>query len=776
MRKIKGLLITLVFLFGCLFTVSALAAGKTGEGTFNGFTWVFDESKLSISGSGTLEVQGPWDEFRKSVKVLEFSGEDLYIDASTNFNAYSKVNTIHFGKGAIGAESYCFQTISKSVTFIIDDPAFVWRPGMIQPIRIKNIELSEEATQYMVKDGFLLSGDGKEAVVYFGNQKKGAVVVPDSVETIKQSAFATCSATEIILPAGLKRIEDHAFSYCAALKQLTVPASVETIGASAFEGCKKLTALNFLNLKMETDYHFSPDYYFDMNAIKVLVLPAYQSVGEVDIAYAKALETMVISEGTENIQGYNGVIGEQCKKLKRVFFPSSLKEIEAKNVGLLLKTEWCVIENSYAHQYAKENGYTYTIVKPITAVNISEQALQLNVGKGAALKATIEPTDATSQGVQWMSTNELVATVDEKGKVKAVGAGECDILCRGVDCGAVTAVCHVKVIIPIQSLNVKEKIIAVMASETIVPEIIFKPENATNQEVAFSSSDESVVRVAEDGSLRAISGGKADITVVSTDGSNKKVTFKVEVSRKNGKYDGVVNFRNLKWGMNYETCVQMLREEGLMDSHDGSFERQRNGVFQIWPDDDIKLTNRRMYTDLPLGLERVAGGYACFAPIQDIAGYPARIISLGFLNHINDDGSVEPDTTELISVCITMYATDYNKKITDIFKDVLTKLEAEYGSFKIYTPEELKKWEIKGMKVYDDLADLYNNANYYSTKESFADNYNGEHPNTGVLCVIHGTDDTGIMIWLDASMVTILYGKTDASERIRKIEQGLNKQ
>ena len=66
------------------------------------------------------------------------------------------------------------------------------------------------------------------------------------------------------------------------------------------------------------------------------------------------------------------------------------------------------------------------------------------VGETAQLTAAIAPENADNQKVTWTSSNPKVATVDENGKVTAVGNGTCTITVTTED-GNMTATCEVTV-------------------------------------------------------------------------------------------------------------------------------------------------------------------------------------------------------------------------------------------------------------------------------------------------------------------------------------------
>lgn len=74
---------------------------------------------------------------------------------------------------------------------------------------------------------------------------------------------------------------------------------------------------------------------------------------------------------------------------------------------------------------AKAVKVKVTVTAPITAksVKLNKSSATLSKGKTLALSATVSPSNTTNKTVKWKSSNTKVATVDSKGKVKAVGAG-----------------------------------------------------------------------------------------------------------------------------------------------------------------------------------------------------------------------------------------------------------------------------------------------------------------------------------------------------------------
>lgn len=83
---------------------------------------------------------------------------------------------------------------------------------------------------------------GEKAFLF--NDKLTEIVIPDGVKTIEEWAFAKCyGADKIILGDGLEFIGDHAFLKCHAVKEVSIPGSCKTIDVSAFYQCSSIEKL-----------------------------------------------------------------------------------------------------------------------------------------------------------------------------------------------------------------------------------------------------------------------------------------------------------------------------------------------------------------------------------------------------------------------------------------------------------------------------------------------------------------------------------------------------
>ncbi|MGN0521500.1 MAG: leucine-rich repeat domain-containing protein [Eubacterium sp.] len=87
----------------------------------------------------------------------------------------------------------------------------------------------------------------REKAFYY-NDKLTEIVLPNGVKEIEDWAFAKClSADKIILGQGLELIGDHAFLKCRSAKEIFIPGSCKTVEVSAFYQCTSVEKLTMEN-------------------------------------------------------------------------------------------------------------------------------------------------------------------------------------------------------------------------------------------------------------------------------------------------------------------------------------------------------------------------------------------------------------------------------------------------------------------------------------------------------------------------------------------------
>ena len=438
-RRIISLVLILV-----LGLLPIMAFAEKTEGDFGNVHWKVDKGTLYINGSGILDTAGPWDAYGNSIKKLDFSGTDLSIMCQFD---YPNINEIKVGKGTVEIAHYAFPEIkSKKVKLIIEENNYQLDCQTYNSSRsgrfVTSVELGADIDNFVVEDDFVLNKTRDTLLMYFGKTEK-TLDIPETVKNLSNNVLAGNQAQEIRLPQSLEYIGDGALGNSVNLTHLTIPGNVKTLGSGCFATCRKLKSLNFVNPVIAKYDEHAYDYYMLLDSIEDLIIPNYTDISNIYVDYNRSLTNIIVSEGNEILNGSEcHLYSKDCDKLKSVFLPNSLKDISTQNLPYVSGVKLYVIEGSYSHEFAEQNGYSFEIVKPITDVILSKTEIKLKPKKKAELKAKIKPADATAKKVQWMSTNENVATVNN-GKITAIRAGECDIIARGMDCGGISAICHV---------------------------------------------------------------------------------------------------------------------------------------------------------------------------------------------------------------------------------------------------------------------------------------------------------------------------------------------
>jgi hypothetical protein len=82
---------------------------------------------------------------------------------------------------------------------------------------------------------------------------------------------------------------------------------------------------------------------------------------------------------------------------------------------------------------------------PVTGLNLSATEMTLKLRNTATLTVSLSPSNATDTTVSWSSSNFMIASVDNNGKVTANGPGPATITATSVDNTSVSATCAVTV-------------------------------------------------------------------------------------------------------------------------------------------------------------------------------------------------------------------------------------------------------------------------------------------------------------------------------------------
>lgn len=158
--------------------------------------------------------------------------------------------------------------------------------------------------------------------------------------------------------------------------------------------------------------------------------------------------------------------------------------------------------------------------------------VKLNDGSETTVEATVSPTDATDVKVSYASTDEAVATIDKDGRVQVLQPGECDIVTTLTQEGkkVVEKKTHIKAFYEVEGITLDKTEGILTAGNTVTLSATVLPEEIADETiVTWTSSDEKVATVDENGKVTAIAAGEATITA---NAGEKSTTYKLTVQAK----------------------------------------------------------------------------------------------------------------------------------------------------------------------------------------------------------------------------------------------------
>lgn len=386
-----------------------------------------------------------WNDGIEEIESNAFKGcmsiETMNIPDSVNsmgtyvFSGDNKIKNVYLPKGRINITEGVFYNCNslESITF----------PDTVEAIReyafgncstLKEVKLSP-------KLNYIYS------YAFSGCASLEKLHLPDSTKQVQRNAFENCEAlTDIILGAGIKNIPSQAFRGCSSLESIILPYQVEAIEDNAFKNCTKLKKITIPKATTSiSDSAFSyPD---KMTIYGVAGSYAEQYAKENDIAFVAqqiATEKITLTE-TELTLGrnekYQLTVGlNPMDSTDEVIWSSSDEKIakvdKTGNVEAISAGEAVITVKAGE----KTATCKVTVNIPITSIYLNKTSIELNsIGDSYQLNASYYPSDADG-AIIWKSDDEGVASVDQTGKVTAVGKGTTTIT---VSCGSVKDTCTV---------------------------------------------------------------------------------------------------------------------------------------------------------------------------------------------------------------------------------------------------------------------------------------------------------------------------------------------
>lgn len=159
----------------------------------------------------------------------------------------------------------------------------------------------------------------------------------------------------------------------------------------------------------------------------------------------------------------------------------------------------------------------------VQSVELPEENIEIPLGSKYNMSATVIPTNATFPEIKWTSSNPGIAEVDKGGTISAIAIGTAVITATSSNGMSDSIEIEVAEVIA-EQLTILGKLKYFVGEEGLLSTAIL-PENATSQDIEWSTSNPSIVTINDNGKLICLSAGIATITA-----TQKDVTATVEIS------------------------------------------------------------------------------------------------------------------------------------------------------------------------------------------------------------------------------------------------------
>lgn len=233
-----------------------------------------------------------------------------------------------------------------------------------------------------------------------------------------------------------------------------------------------------------------------------------------------------------------------------VLYGCTIEGVSAGKARVYCKLKYTIKGVAYSPSYTIEGYFTVTVSGgsvpipdpcELTRISLEVTTLTLEVGQVGNIYATVYPSCASTNVLQWRSSNRDVASVGgvsfngvydgTHGQIWANAVGTCTAICE-IFGGSIQATCTINVVPAspkkVTRISIDESISIKVGNTRKMTAYIY-PSDAANKSVTWSSSDTIVATINSNGELEAKNRGKTTVTCEANDGSGVKATCEVTV-------------------------------------------------------------------------------------------------------------------------------------------------------------------------------------------------------------------------------------------------------
>lgn len=315
---------------------------------------------------------------------------------------------------------------------------------------------------------------------FFGCKGLTEISLPEGINSLGKACFAWCGIEYIDLPQSLTSLGKSCFIQCSNLSRITLPEGITSIPDFCFEYCSNLRRVT-LPSTMQTieDRVFDHGYAYGMEITCFATVPP------------KMFSNAITSDFTLYVHK------ESLQKYKN-------------------ESPWNNASEIYPLTPSIEMPGEFSMVRTTTA----------------KIDYSICPINVANKNVKWSSDAPTIATVDEKsGVVTAHNVGDAAITVALTDYPEVSASTTVHVTpLLVNDIKLNKETMNLPWSSTESLTAIVAPDLADNKTLKWTSDDESIAMVMQDGVVKGVNVGTTNVTATAIDGSNVSAICKVIVT------------------------------------------------------------------------------------------------------------------------------------------------------------------------------------------------------------------------------------------------------
>ena len=238
--------------------------------------------------------------------------------------------------------------------------------------------------------------------------------------------------------------------------------------------------------------------------------------------YKRAIKVTFLNEDRSEFKVIEIAEGD---KLER---PDTVPEVKNKAF-----VAW-LTEDGNEYKFDKELNEDLTLIakmkdyiKP-TGLAYANPDQRIYVNEEKPIRPVVTPGNTTEK-ITYSSSDTSIFTVDQNGVVKGIKAGKATLTAKVEDLVATTTIIveekPVTAVIFQEGNNVR-----IAKGKTLTLHTLITPEDATNKDITYTSSDETIAKVSKEGVVTAVKKGKCFITATAHNGVSYTTTVDVFVA------------------------------------------------------------------------------------------------------------------------------------------------------------------------------------------------------------------------------------------------------